>query len=64
MEYGVYGGTWWSKKWLDTLLAGVSSHDVEVALKYVARGQVTLLDVMDNRVRSEVKGPNGGSHDN
>ncbi|MCQ2100492.1 MAG: SNF2-related protein [Fibrobacter sp.] len=64
MEYGVYGGTWWSKKWLDTLLAGVSSHDVEVALKYVARGQVTSLDVMDNRVRSEVKGPNGGSHDN
>lgn len=64
MEYGVYGGTWWSKKWLDTLLAGVASHDLEVALKYVARGQVTSLDVMDNRVRSGVKGPNGGSHDN
>jgi len=64
MEYGVYGGTWWSKKWLDTLLAGVKSHDLELAMKYVARGQVTSLDVMDNRVRSEVKGPNGGAHDN
>lgn len=64
MEYGAYGKNWWSKKWLDCLLAGVSSHDIEVALKYVARGQVASVDVMDNRVRSVVKGPNGGSHDN
>lgn len=64
MEYGIYGGTWWCKKWLDKLLAGTSERDVALAMKYVERGQVARLDMTDNRVLSEVKGPNGGLHNN
>ena len=62
MEYGVYGSTWWSKKWLDHLLSGASARDIELAFKYVARDQVSKVDVVDNRVMAEVKGPNGGVH--
>ena len=62
MEYGVYGSTWWSKKWLDHLLSGVSGRDIDYAFKYVGRGQVAPFAVSDNRVMAEVKGPNGGLH--
>ena len=62
MEYGVYGSTWWSKKWLDHLLSGASARDIELAFKYVSRGQVAKLEVVDNRIMAEVKGPNGGLH--
>ena len=62
MEYGVYGSTWWSKKWLDHLLAGASARDIDYAFKYVARGQVQPFTLSDNRVMASVKGPNGGLH--
>lgn len=62
MEYGAYGRTWWSKKWLDHLLSGASARDIDLAFKYVGRGQVQPFTVTDNRVMAEVKGPNGGSH--
>lgn len=62
MEYGVYGSTWWSKQWLDRLLAGASERDIDYAFKYVGRGQVQPFTVNDNRVMAEVKGPNGGLH--
>ena len=62
MEYGVYGSTWWSKKWLDHLLSGASGRDIDYAFKYVGRGQVAPFAVSDNRVMAEVKGPNGGLH--
>lgn len=62
MEYGAYGRTWWSKKWLDHLLSGASARDIDLAFKYVGRGQVQPFTVSDNRVMAEVKGPNGGSH--
>ncbi len=62
MEYGVYGSTWWSKKWLDQLLSGASERDIDYAFKYVGRGQVQPFTVTDNRVMASVKGPNGGLH--
>lgn len=62
MDYGVYGSTWWSKKWLDHLLAGASGRDIDYAFKYVTRGQVQPFTLSDNRVMAEVRGPNGGSH--
>ena len=62
MEYGAYGRTWWSKKWLDYLLSGASARDIDLAFKYVGRGQVQPFTVSDNLVMAEVKGPNGGSH--
>ncbi|WP_407457057.1 SNF2-related protein [Fibrobacter sp.] len=62
MDYGVYGSTWWSKKWLDHLLAGTSGRDIDYAFKYVTRGQVQPFTVADNRVMASVKGPNGGLH--
>lgn len=62
MDYGVYGSTWWSKKWLDHLLAGASGRDIDYAFKYVTRGQVQPFTVADNRVMASVKGPNGGLH--
>ena len=55
MEYGVYGSTWWSKKWLDHLLSGASARDIDLAFKYVGRGQVQPFTVSDNRVMAEVK---------
>ena len=62
MEYGIYGSTWWSRKWLDHLFSGASARDIDYAFKYVARGQVQPFAVADNRVMAEVKGPNGGLH--
>lgn len=62
MDYGVYGSTWWSKKWLDHLLAGASGRDIDYAFKYVTRGQVEPFTVNDNRIMASVKGPNGGLH--
>ncbi|MBR5412533.1 MAG: hypothetical protein IK114_05765 [Fibrobacter sp.] len=62
MDYGVYGSTWWNKKWLDHLLAGASGRDIDYAFKYVTRGQVEPFSVNDNRVMASVKGPNGGLH--
>lgn len=62
MDYGVYGSTWWSEKWLDHLLAGASGRDIDYAFKYVTRGQVQPFTVADNRVMASVKGPNGGLH--
>ena len=62
MEYGVYGSTWWGKKWLDHMLSGASARDMELAFKYVGAGQVSRLEVVDSRVMAEVKGPNGGIH--
>ena len=62
MEYGVYGSTWWSRKWLDHLLMGASERDIDYAFKYVGRGQVQPFTVNDNRIVASVKGPNGGLH--
>ena len=62
MEYGVYGSTWWSRKWLDHLLMGASERDIDYAFKYVGRGQVQPFAVNDNRIVASVKGPNGGLH--
>lgn len=62
MEYGVYGSTWWSRKWLDHLLSGASGRDIDYAFKYVARGQVQPFTLADNRIVASVKGPNGGLH--
>ena len=55
MEYVVYGSTWWSKKWLDHLLAGASARDIDYAFKYVARGQVPPFTLSDNPVLNFLK---------
>ena len=64
MDFGSFAATWWSKKWLDTLLKGASPDVVATAMKYYGRNQLYSLDYTDNRIISIVKGPNGGSHDN
>ncbi len=64
MDFGYSGNTWWSKKWLDTLLYGAQSETINTALRYFSRGQLTSLEITDNRIISHVRGPNGGSHDN
>ncbi|OWV23028.1 SNF2-related protein [Fibrobacter sp. UWB3] len=64
MDFGSYGKTWWAKKWLSSILATASEQAVLQGLKFAARGQVTSIDIVDNRVISVVKGPNGGLHNN
>lgn len=64
MDFGTRVNTWWSRKWLDTLLESADEQAVKQGLKFVERGQVTSIDIIDNRVISVVKGPNGGIHNN
>lgn len=64
MDFGTRINTWWSRKWLDTLLESADEQAVKQGLKFVERGQVTSIDIIDNRVISVVKGPNGGVHNN
>lgn len=64
MDFGTRVNTWWSHKWLDTLLESADEQAVKQGLKFVERGQVTSIDIIDNRVISVVKGPNGGVHNN
>lgn len=64
MDFGTRVNTWWSRKWLDTLLESADEQAAKQGLKFVERGQVTSIDIIDNRVISVVKGPNGGVHNN
>ena len=64
MDFGPYGNSWWSKKWLETLLEGASEQAIQQGVRYATRGQVSSVDIVDNRVISVVKGPNGGLHNN
>ena len=64
MDFGNFGSTWWCKKWLEALLAEADANAVATGMRYATRGQVTNLDIVDNRVISVVKGPNGGLHNN
>ncbi|MBR2307457.1 MAG: hypothetical protein IKA48_09725 [Fibrobacter sp.] len=64
MDFGTRVNTWWSRKWLGTLLESADEQAVKQGLKFVERGQVTSIDIIDNRVISVVKGPNGGVHNN
>ena len=64
MDFGNHVNAWWSKKWLDTLLESADEQAVRQGLKFVERGQVSSIDIIDNRVISVVKGPNGGVHNN
>ena len=64
MDFGQYGNTWWSRKWLETLLSGADASVVATGLRYALREQVKSIDIVDNRVISVVKGPNGGLHNN
>ncbi|MDY6331410.1 MAG: SNF2-related protein [Fibrobacter sp.] len=64
MDFGSYGKTWWANKWLNSILANANEQAILQGLKFAARGQVTNIDIVDNRVISVVKGPNGGLHNN
>ena len=64
MDFGSYGKTWWANKWLTSILATASEQAILQGLKFASRGQVTNVDIIDNRVISVVKGPNGGLHNN
>lgn len=64
MDFEPFGKTWWSKKWLEALLSTVNANDLATGLRYATRGQVNSINIMDNRVISEVRGPNGGIHNN
>ncbi len=64
MDFGSYGKTWWANKWLSSILATASEQAILQGLKFAARGQVANIDIIDNRVISVVKGPNGGLHNN
>lgn len=64
MDYGQFGNTWWSKKWLDTLLSTTDENTISTGLKYANRGQVHSIDIVDNRIIAVVKGPNGANHNN
>ncbi|MBR3073225.1 SNF2-related protein [Fibrobacter sp.] len=64
MDFGSYGKSWWANKWLCSILATASEHAILQGLKFAARGQVASVDIVDNRVISVVKGPNGGLHNN
>ena len=45
-------------------LKGASEQAVQQGVRYATRGQVSSVDIVDNRVISVVKGPNGGLHNN
>ena len=64
MDFGSYGKTWWANKWLCSILATASEQAIVQGLKFATRGQVSSVDIVDNRVISVVKGPNGGLHNN
>ena len=64
MDFGSYGKTWWANKWLTSILATASDQAILQGIKFASRGQVTNVDIIDNRVISVVKGPNGGLHNN
>ena len=64
MDFGSYGKTWWANKWLSSILATASEQAILQGLKFASRGQVANVDIVDNRVISVVKGPNGGMHNN
>ena len=64
MDFGPYGNTWWCQKWLETLLSGADANTVATGMRYAMREQVKSIDIVDNRVISVVKGPNGGLHNN
>ena len=64
MDFGSYGKSWWANKWLCSILATASKQAILQGLKFAARGQVANIDIIDNRVISVVKGPNGGLHNN
>ena len=64
MNFGKYGNTWWCNKWLDGLFRSCDEQTVLQGMRFVERGQVTSIDIIDNRVISVVKGPNGGLHNN
>ncbi len=64
MNFGFYGTTWWGKKWLENLLSSADPKVIATGLRYAQKGQVTKLDLIDNRVISEILGPAGGKHNN
>ncbi len=64
MDFGKYGNTWWCNKWLKGLFRSCDEQTVLQGMRFVERGQVTSIDIIDNRVISVVKGPNGGLHNN
>ena len=64
MNFGKYGNTWWCNKWLDGLFRSCDEQTILQGMRFVERGQVTSIDIIDNRVISVVKGPNGGLHNN
>ncbi|MCQ2054460.1 MAG: SNF2-related protein [Fibrobacter sp.] len=64
MDFGEFGNTWWSRKWLENLLSTADEQAVVQGVRYAERGQVASVDIVDNRVISVVKGPNGGLHNN
>ena len=64
MNFGKYGNTWWCEKWLEGLFRSCDEQTVLQGMRFVERGQVTSIDIIDNRVISVVKGPNGGLHNN
>lgn len=64
MDFGNFGTTWWTKKWLESLLTDADPNAVATGLRFASRGQVSSIDIIDNRVISVVKGPNGGLHNN
>ena len=64
MDFGNYAKTWWANKWLSAILATASEQAILQGIKFASRGQVSSVDIVDNRVISVVKGPNGGLHNN
>jgi SNF2 family DNA or RNA helicase/uncharacterized Zn finger protein len=64
MDFGSFVKTWWANKWLNSILATASEQAISQGLKFASRGQVSSIDIVDNRVISVVKGPNGGLHNN
>ena len=48
MDFGNHVNAWWSRKWLDTLLESADEQAVRQGLKFVERGQVTSIDIIDN----------------
>ena len=64
MDFGSYGKNWWTNKWLSAILGTASEQAILQGIKFAARGQVSSVDIVDNRVISVVKGPNGGLHNN
>ena len=64
MNFGFYGTTWWGKKWLESLLSTADPKVIATGLRYAQKGQLTKLDILDNRVMTEVLGPAGGTHNN